>query len=154
VQSLLRPRDTDAVRAELRRVAAEAGVPVLFGGEVHEDALLLILSTACGSCQQVATQLSAVPDKRGTDNLAVLVSCANPVSGQAFIDHHGIGWIRHHVDTGGEWVRSEFGIDMSPVGLILSGGRLEAAHVFEDVAAMTAEAAKRSVQRRQEGATT
>lgn len=41
MQSLLRPRDTDAVRAELRRVAAEAGVPVLFGGEVHEDALLL-----------------------------------------------------------------------------------------------------------------
>jgi DNA-binding CsgD family transcriptional regulator len=41
VQSLLRPRDTDAVRAELRRVAAEAGVPVLFGGEVHDDALLL-----------------------------------------------------------------------------------------------------------------
>lgn len=41
MQSLLRPRDTDAVRAELRRVAAEAGVPVLFGGEVHDDALLL-----------------------------------------------------------------------------------------------------------------
>ncbi|WP_235683411.1 helix-turn-helix transcriptional regulator [Mycolicibacterium fluoranthenivorans] len=41
MQSLLRPRDTDAVRAELRRVAAEAGVPVLFGGEVHGDALLL-----------------------------------------------------------------------------------------------------------------
>ena len=41
MQSLSRPRDTDAVRAELRRVAAEAGVPVLFGGEVHEDALLL-----------------------------------------------------------------------------------------------------------------
>jgi DNA-binding CsgD family transcriptional regulator len=41
VQSLLRPRDTDAVRAELRRVAADAGVPVLFGGEVHDDALLL-----------------------------------------------------------------------------------------------------------------
>lgn len=41
MQPLLRPRDTDAVRAELRRVAAEAGVPVLFGGEVHDDALLL-----------------------------------------------------------------------------------------------------------------
>jgi DNA-binding CsgD family transcriptional regulator len=41
VQSLLRPRDTDAVRAELRRVAVEAGVPVLFGGEVAGDALLL-----------------------------------------------------------------------------------------------------------------
>ena len=38
---LLRPRDSDALRAELRYVAAEGGVPVLFGGEVHGDALLL-----------------------------------------------------------------------------------------------------------------
>ncbi|MGU3651711.1 response regulator transcription factor [Mycolicibacterium sp. A43C] len=41
MSSLLRPRDTDAVRAALRQVAAEGDVPVLFGGEVHEDALLL-----------------------------------------------------------------------------------------------------------------
>ncbi|MGU3500707.1 response regulator transcription factor [Mycobacterium sp. C31M] len=41
MQALLRPRDTDVVRAELRRVATEGGVPVLFGGEVHGDALLL-----------------------------------------------------------------------------------------------------------------
>jgi DNA-binding CsgD family transcriptional regulator len=38
---LLRPRDSDALRAELRYVAAQGGVPVLFGGEVHGDALLL-----------------------------------------------------------------------------------------------------------------
>lgn len=41
MQSLLRPRDTDVLRAELRRVATEGGVPVLFGGEVRGDALLL-----------------------------------------------------------------------------------------------------------------
>lgn len=39
--TVLRPRDTDAVRAELRHVATETGVPVLFGGEVHGDTLLL-----------------------------------------------------------------------------------------------------------------
>ncbi|MCP2287485.1 GAF domain-containing protein [Nocardia amikacinitolerans] len=39
--SLLRPRDADALRAEIRWVAHRAGVPVVFGGEVHEDALLL-----------------------------------------------------------------------------------------------------------------
>lgn len=39
--SLLRPRDTDAVRAELRRLGTEGAVPVMFGGEVHDDALLL-----------------------------------------------------------------------------------------------------------------
>lgn len=38
---LLRPRDTDALRAELRQVATEGAVPVLFGGEVHGDTLLL-----------------------------------------------------------------------------------------------------------------
>ena len=39
--SLLRPRDTDAVRAELRRLGSEGAVPVMFGGEVHDDALLI-----------------------------------------------------------------------------------------------------------------
>src|SRR6478752_2768260 len=38
---LLRPRDADALRAELRRVAEESGMPLTFGGEVHEDTLLL-----------------------------------------------------------------------------------------------------------------
>ena len=41
MQSLLRPRDTDVLRAELRRIATEGRVPVLFGGEVQGDALLL-----------------------------------------------------------------------------------------------------------------
>ena len=39
--SLLRPRDADALRAELRRVAQESGLPLTFGGEVHDDTLLL-----------------------------------------------------------------------------------------------------------------
>jgi LuxR family transcriptional regulator, regulator of acetate metabolism len=39
--TVLRPRDSDAVRAELRKIAVEGGVPVLFGGEVHGERLLL-----------------------------------------------------------------------------------------------------------------
>lgn len=39
--SLLRPRDGDALRAEIRWVAGRAGVPVVFGGAVDEDTLLL-----------------------------------------------------------------------------------------------------------------
>lgn len=41
VSSLLRPRDADALRAELRTVAAATGLPVAFGGEVHDGTLLL-----------------------------------------------------------------------------------------------------------------
>ncbi|TSD93541.1 response regulator transcription factor [Skermania sp. ID1734] len=39
--SVLRPRDGDAVLAELRRAARAATTPILFGGEVHNDTLLL-----------------------------------------------------------------------------------------------------------------
>lgn len=39
--SLLRPRDADALRAELRTVAATTALPVAFGGEVHDDTLVL-----------------------------------------------------------------------------------------------------------------
>lgn len=45
-RALLRPRDSDALRAEIRRVAGATGVPVVFGGEVQADTLLL--SEFCG----------------------------------------------------------------------------------------------------------
>ncbi|ULN46754.1 LuxR C-terminal-related transcriptional regulator [Mycolicibacterium goodii] len=38
---LLRPRDADAVRAELRQMAGTTGLPLTFGGEVHDGTLLL-----------------------------------------------------------------------------------------------------------------
>jgi DNA-binding CsgD family transcriptional regulator len=38
---LLRPRDADALRAELRRIASLTGLPVTFGGEVFDRTLLL-----------------------------------------------------------------------------------------------------------------
>jgi DNA-binding CsgD family transcriptional regulator len=41
VSPLLRPRDADALRAELRRIASLTGLPVTFGGEVFDRTLLL-----------------------------------------------------------------------------------------------------------------
>ncbi|MGH3635539.1 MAG: LuxR C-terminal-related transcriptional regulator, partial [Mycobacterium sp.] len=38
---LFRPRDADALRAALRSVRSQTKMPVLFGGEVHGDTLLL-----------------------------------------------------------------------------------------------------------------
>jgi DNA-binding CsgD family transcriptional regulator len=39
--AILRPRDSDALRAELRAFASTGQVPVAFGGEVHDGMLLL-----------------------------------------------------------------------------------------------------------------
>jgi hypothetical protein len=123
---------------ELRSVAAA------------DQSLLLVLSTACGSCQEVATQLGAIPDKSAVGSLSFLLSTSSATTGQEFVEHHGLTWMPHYVDVGGAWVRNEFGVQMSPVGLVLSHGRLEAAHVFGDVAAMTAAAAQTFMQHRHE----
>ena len=58
---LLRPRDADALRAEMRHVASVAGVPVMFGGEVHDDTLLLteFLGTRTAGLRGLAVRPSA-----------------------------------------------------------------------------------------------
>lgn len=82
---LLRPRDSDALRAELRFIAAEGGVPVLFGGEVHGDTLLIseLLGTrtpllrglavrsnsGLGGASMVAGRPMSVADYRSSSNI-------------------------------------------------------------------------------------
>ena len=58
---LLRPRDADALRAEMRHVVSVAGVPVMFGGEVHDDTLLLteFLGTRTAGLRGLAVRPSA-----------------------------------------------------------------------------------------------
>ena len=58
---LLRPRDADALRAEMRHVASVAGVPVMFGGEVQDDTLLLteFVGTRTGGLRGLAVRPSA-----------------------------------------------------------------------------------------------
>jgi DNA-binding CsgD family transcriptional regulator len=57
---LLRPRDADALRAELRRIAV-AGPQVTFGGEVHGETLLLteFVGTRTSSMRGLAVRPSA-----------------------------------------------------------------------------------------------
>jgi LuxR family transcriptional regulator, regulator of acetate metabolism len=59
--SLLRPRDGDALRAELRRIAAATGLPLTFGGEVLGDVLLLteFFGTRTGGMRGLAVRPSA-----------------------------------------------------------------------------------------------
>ncbi|MBO0856432.1 MAG: GAF domain-containing protein [Nocardia sp.] len=57
---LFRPRDTDALRAELRRVALDSGMPVVFGGHVR-DGGPLILSEFFGTRSQAMRGLEVSP---------------------------------------------------------------------------------------------
>lgn len=82
---LLRPRDADAVRAELRQMAHATGLPLTFGGEVHDGTLLLTEffgtrtaamrglavrpSAGLGGATVVARRPISVPDYRRSSNI-------------------------------------------------------------------------------------
>ena len=74
-RSLLRPRDADALRATLRAVATEGDVPVLFGGEVHGDTLLL--SEFVGTRTQNLRGL-AVRSRSGLGGASMVAARPNP----------------------------------------------------------------------------
>ncbi|MBV9093700.1 MAG: hypothetical protein JO132_07470 [Streptosporangiaceae bacterium] len=134
-----RPRSTEVVPLEGARLG---GVPdawpggLLAGGEA--PSVLLVLSSACGSCLDIAGQLRDVPAGAGWDGMGVVVSTSHEQTGEEFVAGNGIGRFPHHVDVGGSWVTGQFGVNFSPSALVFAGGRLVAAYIFHDVAALRA----------------
>jgi len=98
--SLLRPRDGDALRAELRRTAADAQVSVVFAGEVRSGHLQLseFLGTRTNGLEGVI-----VPPKAGLGGL--VVDRAKPLT---VADYGRSSSITHHFDRPvlGEGLRS------------------------------------------------
>jgi len=74
------------------------------------------------------------------DEIAILVSSPSRDRGEDFVQQHGLARFPYFVDEGGDWVQDEFGVMMSPTGLVMREGRLDAAMVFQDVAALRAAA--------------
>lgn len=103
----------------------------------RQDVLLLVLSTACGSCRDVAEQLRAA-DPTELAEIGVVVSCGTAEAGDDFVLSQGLTAFPHLVDVDGGWVSQEFDVRVSPTGLILRDGRLESALLFSDVAALRA----------------
>ncbi|MEV0333600.1 LuxR C-terminal-related transcriptional regulator [Nocardia sp. NPDC050717] len=98
--SLLRPRDGDALRAEIRWVARRANVPVVFGGPVDEDALLL--TEFVGT---VTTGLRGLTVLRTSGLGGQVMEHHRPA---AVADYRGASSITHHYDgpVVGEGLRS------------------------------------------------
>lgn len=113
-----------------------AGLSAAGVADIDEARPVLVLSTACATCKDVAEQLSEELDRGGGGDLAVVVSTAERERGEQFVERYGLHRLAHHVDEGGRWVAGEFNVRMSPTALVMRGGRLESAHVFQDVQAL------------------
>jgi len=97
------------------------------------EAMLLVLSPTCGSCQEVARQLVTEGGPSRVRPFALAVSCSAAEVGRAFIEEQSLERYPYFIDETGEWVRTELDIHSSPVALFFAHGRLVAAHVFGDV---------------------
>ena len=97
---VLRPRDTDALRSEMRQVAARSETPVLFGGEVHAGTLILseFVGTRTNGLRGLAVSSSSGLGGRVVDRL-------RPAS---VSDYRNASAITHHYDRPvlGEGLRS------------------------------------------------
>ncbi len=88
---VFRPRDSDALRAELRQVAAVSGMPVVFGGQVDEGTLTL--SEFLGTRTSAMRGLQVRPDS-GVGGMAVASKRLTSVA-----DYRLASTITHHYDV-------------------------------------------------------
>ncbi|MBB5911981.1 DNA-binding CsgD family transcriptional regulator [Nocardia transvalensis] len=89
--NVLRPRDADALRAELRQIAAVTRMPVVFGGEVHAGTL--VLSEFVGTRTSAMRGLAVSPSS-GVGGAAVASKRPTSVA-----DYRVASTITHHYDA-------------------------------------------------------
>jgi hypothetical protein len=134
-------RSADVYPLEDARLGAEprtwpdtlAGVSAGVG-----PSIVLVLSTVCSTCEDVAAQVAEELDQGGGGDLAVVVSTGDDERAQAFIDRYGLRRLPHHIDDRGQWVGDEFSVRMSPTAMVFQSGRLHSALVFQDINALRA----------------
>ncbi|MEV2271300.1 hypothetical protein [Nonomuraea africana] len=101
-----------------------------------DDATLLVLSTSCESCRDVATQLSSDPGHSDWEGVGLVISTAGRQTGENFIADFHLEGFPHFVDEGGDWSREELGVQQSPTAVVVRSGLLDSAYVFNDVSSL------------------
>lgn len=107
-----------------------------------ERTVVLVLSTVCATCEDVARQLAADIGRDDVDDLALVVSCEQSPTGEEFLARHGLQRLPAYIDPGGHWAKSELGVAVSPTAVVLRGRQLAAALVFQDLTALRTEIAR------------
>jgi hypothetical protein len=104
-----------------------------------EQCVLLVLSPTCSSCADIARQLSEGAAHLDQARLGLVIPAmarGARLGGEEFVAQHRLERFRHHLDEGGDWVATQFGVRLSPVALVFRAGRLTAAYSFNDIAAL------------------
>jgi hypothetical protein len=129
---------TPLEEARLGEAPGDWPEPLAAAAFTEDQTLLVVLSSACASCEDVAGQMSKELEAGEMPATAVLVSCGDRAIGEDFVHRHGLQRMPCYVDDGGAWVKEAFGVQTSPSALVIRRGRLESALVFTDLSALRA----------------
>ena len=134
-----RIRNTEIVPVENSRLGHVPGSwPAALPSEREGLSVILVLSSACSSCADIASQLRENPSYAQLNETAVVVSTAHRRTGEEFITRYELAQFPHYIDEGGAWVSGEFGVHSSPSALVFHGSELIAAYIFHDIGALQA----------------
>jgi len=138
-QAAPQTRSAEIIPLENTRLGHVPGSwPAELAGLRENLSVLLVLSSACASCEDIAGQLRANPGFAARNEMGIVVSTAHPGTGEDFAARYGLKQFSHYIDDGGTWVTGEFGVQSSPCALVLDNGRLIASYIFHDVGALQA----------------
>lgn len=118
--------------------------PKELGSLSNGPTLLAVLSTACGSCRDVADQL---PDFTFSDpawRFGLVVSSVDADRAAKFVRDHDLARVTRFVDEGGTWTMQHLGLDKSPSAVVIRDGQVVAGYMFNELSLLLDEVFKPS----------
>ena len=107
--------------------------PSLASVTSRDSFLLVVLSTSCTSCREVARQLGEGWGDRAHDAIGVVISTPDASTGERFAADFHLGGLPYLIDEDGQWTMTSLGLSLSPVGVVISGNELRQTYVFNSV---------------------
>lgn len=91
---------------------------------------VLVFGATCGTCRRILSGGTGPLDVL-SPRPAIVISAAGSEAGAEFVaEHPMLADYPHAIDAGGEWLKRNFGVGISPTVLVLAHGRLQSAHTF------------------------
>ena len=91
---------------------------------------VLVLTTVCSSCHQLAEQLGA---NSGAVDVRLMISTADPAVGSGFVAQHALEEMTTWIDNGGRWCQENFGISLAPILIRVRDNAFDSAFTVYDI---------------------
>lgn len=109
-------------------------MPASLAAPDDSSVVILVLSTICRSCSEIAAQLAE--GLAESSELRIVLSAPSRESALEFIAGSNLSDFRIYVDVQGAWTTGALGVAQSPMVAVVRGASVLAGYAISDVAAL------------------